>query len=93
MLIIPDTSVATTLALVSTRDKSTLVLKWVTFRVIEGITAVMVGAEVGAEEVLTVFNLKSFTVIEVVVTSLKDLDMLCMVVRNDPICIAFWSSS
>lgn len=42
-------SVSTILSLVSVMDKVMLVLKEVTFRVIEGMIAVTVGDEVGAD--------------------------------------------
>lgn len=47
-----------------------------------------VGADVGGPTVIILNSLKA-TVVEV--TSLKDLDMLCMYLRNDPTCIASFS--
>jgi hypothetical protein len=63
----------------------------VAVRVIEGITAIMVGDAVGAVVgVLTVFNVKALIVMVVPVTLLNDVDILWMFERNVP-CIALFS--
>jgi hypothetical protein len=62
------------------------VLKVVTFSVIVGMTAVIVGDEVGAAVgLLTVITVETLTVMDAVLAFLKDVDNSLMEVRNDPV--------
>jgi hypothetical protein len=83
---LPDISVGTILVLVSKMDKVTLVLKAVTFSVIEGMTAVIVGDDVGAAVgLLTVIKLQGFNLTLAEVTATKDADNFFREVRNNPV--------
>ncbi len=86
---LPDISVGTILVLVSKMDKVTLVLKAVTFSVIEGMTAVIVGDDVGAAVgLLTVIKLQGFNLTLAEVTAPKDADNFFREVRNNPVSTA-----
>jgi hypothetical protein len=84
---LPDMSLSTILDFVSKISKVILVLKVVTFRVIIGMIAGIVGDEVGAAVgwLIVITRKASFTAIVAVLALLKDVDNLLTAVRNDPV--------